>query len=346
MKAKNIFSVLFLVAGLSTGLSAQKNKNKDNPDPDKTYNYSVRGNDPENAANLIVTVNPVYANFYTLNINLGYDFNVNYRMNNKIALSGFYSKSYLDRFEKTNGNSSVYHGFADEEQLGVTNYGFGGVFFFKNDLKQVEEEVTLKSTNNGSVTTRYIMKIPAKRLQLFGLRGGYEVFNSPIHSGNGNIDFIAYPAPDSSGQAQSLGSGSFSTMMYSGTLNIGICRTKISNLFIDVNGYGERQATSVNELYIDVMYATKLTFADMLISYQSWNNSGGAFFDQYQPYVVDNTLKSKLGFRIGYSSYANDKFTAFGNFNIEAGMRPGPKAGGNFYLMLKFGLNYAAHVGQ
>jgi len=341
---KNRFSVFGLIVGLlfiSQSLIAQQKKN-DDPDPNKTYKYEVDSNDPANAPNLSFSIFPFYADIYTLNYNLGYGLQGDYRLNNKLNFNFSYRGAYLDRFSKSTDNLGQMHGYSRDEDKLANSYGFGLTYYFKNDLSDHEEEITLKTKHSGNTEINYVMDIPSKRLKLFGIRAGYEALNSSILSGNGNIVFEGtLVTPDNSASTNFSGQGPYSTYMKSGMITVGICRTKISDLHINVEQFGERYTAAVREVYFDVLYATGITFSDMLVSS---SNTMGAI--TYHAYDVNATGKSKIGFRLGYSDHFNYKFKALGTFGMELGLRPGPKDGfDNFSLLLKFGMNLSVRAG-
>ena len=350
MKSGKTFSPLLILllffTAASSNLNAQKkkktNNNKGRPG---TVIYEIESNDPANARNLSITASPFYFDSYTLNMNMGYFGEVNYRLNNRWELNGFYRGSYLDRFETSTGNAGMAHGYSDDEKKGVRTFGGSLTFYFKDDLSVKMEDVTVKSHTNGSTTTHYVIELPARRLRLFGIRAGYEMFNSSVFSRNNYIHYSGtLLSTDTSVYVNDLSHGKYSTYARTGIFSVGLCRTRIYDLHINTEKYGKKALASVSEIYVDVLFNTGTTLSDMNVVYR---NASGAYDGSiYYPYEVTSPL-SKVGFRAGFMEHANLKFRALGMFGVEIGTRPGPKSPfENIYVMLKFGMNLSMKAGS
>lgn len=344
MKPARTLLLVFAVTLAGTPAFAQKKKKKPSPSRPGTVSYTVDSNDPANAPNLSFTASPVYADIYTLNMNLGYFAEANYRLDNRWEFNAFYRGSYIDRFKKSTGNPGMRHGFSDDENKGVRTFGGSVMFYFKDDLSVINEEVTLRLHNNGSVQTKYVLQLPAKRLQLFGLRAGFEQFASSVYSGNNAVKYTGtLLSADTSVYTADLSSGRYSTYAKTTMVTLGFCRTRISDIHISTDKYGKKATAAVSQLYVDVLFSTSTVLSDMNVVYA--NPSGAYDGSVYYPYAVSAPL-SKIGVRAGFTEHVNFKFRPLGMFGAEAGLRPGVKAGfDSFYLLIKFGLNLSLKAG-
>ncbi len=338
--------IFLLNAVFSSNLMAQFSGKKDkDKEKDNTLKYQMLSNEPDKAANLLLELTPFYFDLWDLNMNMGWGGMAQYNFKNRFSLLVDFRKTYLDRFTTTDGNPSVAHALSDDEQLGYLNYSIIGTYFLKTNLKTVNENVHLKSSSNGNTTTHYYLRIPdCKRLYLYGIRGGFTVLNSTIFSENGDIEYTAHYLPTDTVIPDMTLNQWTSTYMRSSSLVLGFSRQVITDVVINVDGYGKRQCTAITELYADLLFATSIHYSDILVSYRGY---GSQQEDQYAPFSVDEkTAKSPFGLRVGWKSSTNDKFSWLGMYGAELGVRPGAPAGmmGNAYLILKFGLNFATRL--
>lgn len=339
------FLIMLLVVLSATPAFAQKKKKKSSGSSKPgTVNYTVESNDPSNAPNLSFSLNPFIADIYTLNINLGYSAELNYRLNNRWEFGGFYRGSYLDRFKTTTGNPSVAHGFSDDEEKGVQSFGFNAMFYFKDDLRVINEDIEVKQHSDGSTRVHYVIQVPARRLTLYGFRLGYESFNSSVYSENSNIKFTGAPVNPQIGIYYPTDlDGRYSAYLNSGYMSIGFCRTRITDIHVDTDKYGKKRTAAVTQLYADLLYSTSASYSGMNVAMR---DSASQQYNSYAPYTVTSPF-SKIGMRVGFTQHANYRFQPLGVFGVELGLRPGPKAGmDNLYLMIKFGLNLSMKAGS
>ena len=204
----------------------------------------------------------------------------------------------------------------------------------------------------------YYGLVPANIYDQFSFRGGFYTYNSyfasqPITGGNG-VPINGYLEGDSSKTIASINGGS----MYSaGTMVLGISKVRNVDLKVNVEGLGERSSRGYTETYFDILFAPKITIQDMIVAKkgyydndgniinESGNNSMNDYLPFYYRYVVDeNTSKSKMGLRIGYTDMSFIKKAPF-FYGAEIGSKPGVGSFvTNFYIMIKAGILFRAKI--
>lgn len=323
-----------MITSLSNFIYAQDNG---------AYKYTLIRNNPEEPKNLGISVFPFTLDYNDINFNMGFQAQLSYMYKTKASIELNYSLAYVDRMnEDFNKNSE--HGYSIDGTSGAKKFEVLSHIFLKKTLKDVFETPHVKFAYSGSTRIDYRVKIPAKRLDLIGLRLGFISGSGYIQNTNGSISFQGYHVNDPSKTLKQFSGSGYSTMMNYKTVVLGLSYTKISDLIINIEGYGEKKLLVETEWYLDLLYAPSITYADMTIP-DSYNGSSGSFYDYQRYNVNDNTKKSKIGARLGWKNTPLTKFSAF-YYGIELGLLPGPDIGfgNNFNLGAKVGLKFSAKV--
>ncbi|MGZ5244264.1 MAG: hypothetical protein ACXWW0_10220 [Bacteroidia bacterium] len=321
-KATGFFAVLLmLMVALPNASYAQKKKSKKSKTKDKEEKlYEMVSNEPEDAKNLHISLSPFFFDLSLFNGAAGADLGAYYNYNNKFAVHGIYQYGlYYD-----NGSENVLSSYTSNTGVSASgnspfrNLQLGGTYFFKSDLKDVTEKITVKSETSGNVTTNYYLPVPAKELNLYGARVGFHSLKSNISAGssNSNIEFVA--RPKDGGTSRTYDYGDYSTMMGMNMINLGISRSKISDIVIEVTNLGEREVKHKSEIYLDFLYAPSIVYSDMII--QETNSNGDEQIIVAN--VNDSTARSRFGIRAGYNVYSTSVVGL--SYGFEGGLRPGP----------------------
>ncbi len=311
-------AMAFAVFAAPHAALAQKKGSKKGTGKDKEL-YKLIRNDPEGAKNLHVTVSPFFFDLSVFNGAAGADLGAYYNFNNKFAVHGAYQYAlYYD-----NGSENVINSYTSNTGVSASgnspfrNIQFGGTYFFFSQLKSVTENITVKSESSGRVTTNYYIPVPADELTMYGARLGFHSLRSNISAGSGNtVGFVAIPKDGSPNRVYDY--GNYSTMMGMNMINLGVSRTTVTDILIDVTDIGERESKGKSEVYLDLLYAPAIVYSDMLI--QGSNSSGSN--EIITANVNDSTARSRFGIRAGYNTYSTSVVGL--NYGIEGGLRPGP----------------------
>jgi hypothetical protein len=332
----------FLVAN-PFGSYAQKKRSRNSKDKDKEEKlYDMVSNDPEAARNLHVTISPFFFDLSVFNGAVGADLGAYYNFMNKFAVHGtyqyglYYDNGLQNGISDYSGNTGV----SASKSTPFRNLQIGGTYFFKTDLIDYTEDIVVKSESKGNVTTNYYIPVPAKYLTLYGARIGFQSLKSNISTGSSSsIEFVAIPKDGSATRRFSY--GDYTTMMGMNVINLGVSRTKITDVVIDVaGGLGERSVRDKREIYLDVLYAPAIVYSDMIIQDQNLNGDDHIFTAN----VNDSTARSRFGIRAGYNVYSPSIVGL--SYGFEGGLRPGP---GNqplnlIYMNVRIALSLSAKI--
>lgn len=272
----------------------------------QTVNYTTESNNPQdfmprlNINLMVAGLDGSYTNFEGMYMYAG-TFG-QFMVNNRLGVQWNMNRAWL-----TLGRL----GFPDYKPANDVNVG--GVFYLTNALRQRQVVVILKQENgktSGSTVTTSI-KVPATRVIQWGVRGGIYRKSVPFTLSDDIFDPI-----------QSLGveHTAFKTFALYG----GITKRRLTNVVVNVEGYGRRFNSLGFETYIDglLTVANSFTLLDPDVS--------GTSYKQGQN-VTDDVSKllssSPIGFRMGWTGYQiapksmTDK--KFGmSYNFEVGVMP------------------------
>jgi hypothetical protein len=305
--------------------SQNKKKHGKKSTSDDEYAYTVVRNEPENAKNFTFILEPDNIDINDVNLNIGWGLTLNYNFQNKFGITAHYSQAYLEPNARPKDVTPVV------PINKFSNFELGGHYYLTSETEKVDEGITVKKVGN----VNYIMKIPAERLTLTAIRGGYEHINTYA---SGNIAWSGYEIHDPAKNVNPM-DGAFGTVMDEHIIYAGYSKTKISDLAVDFTNYGEKGYSTFSGWYADLMFAPALTYADAKIKYTNPNTG----VDSFSTFHVDaNTPKFNFGARVGYTTgYLS---TVGYDFTIEAGVRPAPDVLSGLYIMFDWGVSLNAKL--
>ncbi|MGZ8507229.1 MAG: hypothetical protein ACXWXW_08610, partial [Bacteroidia bacterium] len=259
------------------------------------YNTRILSNKPEMVNNLHLALSPVYIDANNLNIAFGYGVEATYLYKHRLNLNARYQRAYLDRTEESAEADDV-PGLAATGSMPSRNLDLGATYYFFKDTSLTSEPIFIDRHRIGGEPMDFNIDVAAKRLRMWGLRGGFIAFKSFIRDNENVIDFKGYLADDPASQLIDF-KGAYSTMMETNTYYAGISRLDITNLLLEVEGYGQRSRKRRAEMYADIMYAPQIVYYNM--SAHGTANSIG--FQEYN--VNTHTARSRFGARFGYTRW-------------------------------------------
>lgn len=206
--------------------------------------YEAIKNDPDNINNLWVNADVAqmdagFSNFYGLSFNAGvWGLGV---INDKIGFD------YTLRYGWLSMPSLV----GDKDVRKHSQIELGGFFQFLNKYKDVERGIPLKDTyvqdkyNSTQLNTATLsIKVPTKRRTIFAARGGLI-----IDRGGYSPDDISL-LPREAERLNYSRSGVY----------VGICETRVYNIFIKTENYGNAKTSSYARFYFDAMILPMVKF--------------------------------------------------------------------------------------
>lgn len=300
------------------------------------YRTRTISNAPEKINNLHLGLSPVYIDANNLNIAIGYGLEINYLYKNRLNLHTRYQRAYMDRSEEPE-NLDDAPGTAATGSSPSRYADFGATYYFYKDTSLTPEYIYINSDRLGGERIEFSVNVAAKRMRLWGMRGGFIAFKSFIRETENNIGFRGYSMEDPTKQVIDF-NGAFSTMMETNTYYLGISRLDITNLVVEVEKLGQRSRKRRAELYADLMFAPQIVYYNM--SAHGTESSIG--FQEYN--VNTHTARSRFGARLGFTRWSV-KPLGFG-FGAEVGVRPGPSAGVkyNTYINLRASINLSTRI--
>ncbi len=299
------------------------------------YNTRTVSNTPEDMNNLHLAISPIYLDANNLNIAFGYGAELTYLLKNRININARYQRAYMDRAEEDHPDVSP--GLAATGSSPSRNFDLGFTYYFRHDTSHAPESIFIERKRLNNSDLSFTVDVPAKRMRLWGARGGFIAFKTFIKDIENKIGFKGYLREDPASQIINF-SGAYSTMMESNTFYMGISRLDITNLLVEVEGLGMRGSKRRAELYADVMYAPNIVYYNM--SAHGTANSIG-----FQEYNVSRlTPRSRFGARLGYTRWSVSPLGI--GFGAEVGVRPGPAAGVlyNTYINLRASVNLSTRI--
>jgi len=297
-----------------------------------TFSFTQLRNDPANASNLTLLLDPFYFELYGINTNLGYSASLRYRWHNTIALKLAYRGSYYESVEKESiGQAGSFGGPA----TGVSNLqsiDLNADYYFNSKIDTNVESVNIGLFRGFNFNERVTALFQAQ----YGLRLGFQYFQTFV-SGD-QIPFSGYFESDPSKKIVNFGLEQLGTMMEENIINIGASITGRHDLLITNQTLGQSKVMNETYLYGDILYAPELAYANVILTNYQYLSR-----EQYTDFVVNNNIsKSRFGFRIGFDY--TDLSRAGLNFGMEAGFRPGPTFDSGLYVMGKFGVALNAKI--
>jgi hypothetical protein len=253
---------------------------------------------------------------------LGADANIMYEK----FYFNFHSRLHLaERFTdySMNGQSTIESVYKAESSRDI---GFNFSYYFKNELKEEEHEVTLKHRGN----TKYVMNIPAKRSYRWGADFGFSDGATYYNFGDATLTGV-----DESGNTAIIESEdenkAVSTYFSQKIIRLGANRSTTVNFSLRADTYGKKYVKDFTRIYVHALVGLGQKLDDVLVPYPNVQN-----LTLYTRYDLNaNAKMNPIGVVIGYEYYVMKK--AGIGWIAELGLQPGPRYSfdNNFYLDLK-----------
>ena len=351
---------LFIIGALTlpfTGI-AQRNKNVPSPtaEEDKTVYYDLIRNAPTKSGLFGVIVNPVYVDINNLNLNIGGGAEFFCTYQSKLRLSGGYHFAYGDHLtgENTKAPSS---GTLSEYGTAInTNKSFRYDIMVSPTLYSWEKEsnyhITLGSAGYRTVA---VTRVHGKVMKAITGRFGYEIDERIVQSEKGlpykntTPEYVYH----SEGQTYTFTPDNISTSssrVRAEMAVIGVGYTSFRDVKIalgaDEQYKGRREEKAQVDLFVDLLYAQKLSLQDM-VYYHTLYYATQEYRQIPQRLNLSTTQLNKTGVRAGYQVLTMYKPNFGTKFRLEAGIRPGIKTegkNGNKYIQFSVGFIFGGRM--
>ncbi len=289
----------------------------------QNISYSIRSDDPYDIKKTVIHLDPFYVDCWMTNINIGWGLRVDYRFNKKLNFALTFRRAYLD-------------GNAGEHMDGNLMYAAGGLkkyifvepvayYTLADYTNRASMRIVLSSSSYSyggyTYTNTKSINVPGTARHVFSARGGLMFINNAVDFSEGDAepDFEAVNFKDKNQKftfgpyGKTVGGSPIYngyTMMTMTSLFAGISYKYISNLVVDVEGWGGRRNAGLHDIYFDLMFAPVISYADM------------ASTDK-RVWEISNKNQSRIGWRVGWQ-YRHPVKTWM-SFECAFGARPGYK---------------------
>lgn len=313
--------------------------------------YKIKRDNPEDVKNLIIHLDPWFADVYFTNLAMGFSARADWLINKVVDVSVEWRRPYFDMnwLEASTYKLADEVGGADMKDMAyMPQNGFSQYTYLEptirlhlsDKIKETNHHLVLSkssySSGNNNYSNTQFINVPGKSRKIVSFEGAACWLDVPVlYKGlfNSNpSDFqlvhketgIVLPATEDFG----------GTMMRTLTFIGGFSFQRLDNLKALTDKYGVKYSTAWTNFYFDVLYAPVVNF-DHVVD------------DQGLKYEVTNQKVNRLGWRLGYA-LKNTKGTALSmKFNV--GNRPGfegdnPYFGSRFYMDFNFGVSIANKV--
>lgn len=333
-----------------SGLSERKYVNN-------TVYYDLLRNDPANSDFAAIAVNLATVDLHGLNINIKGGLGLLYTYKSKFSISADYQISYLDNPKADKGSKN--EPYSSSDVGGPFNYRHSNnldismAYAFSSWTKEGGYKLGIGNKRLGGRTAEVVGSLRGDVQKAFMLRAGYQIDNRLVQSDNeikyvnSSPAYIYHHEGDRYEIKPVLGDES--SMFKAGIITAGLGYSTFRDLkirLVDSEYQGERQVKKQTDLYADAMYAHQAQFQDMLYwsSLMPYSRVSGHVSQRLD---ISKSPVSRLGFRTGA------RINGIGNIyglrgGLEAGLRPGPKAGfgDNAYLSMNFGILFGRSINR
>jgi hypothetical protein len=325
MKEKILFcTICIIILFQGTSTFAQRNPYEIKLRGD-TNSYKIIRNDPENIQNFCFMLSPFYADINGYNTNFGYAIGLAYNCTNTFKFDASYSCAYI---ETTRTNAISEEVKPNNDGQSSQNIELGLTIFLRKMLIEKQHRVLIYTEGE----KEYYNNLGGKAFYMFGIRGGYQYYNSVIDGSR----FLFNGS--SIGEVKTTDGSSFAVPLNESILSFGLSGTIIHDLIVNYTNFGEKKNRYMLNYYVDLLYATTIVYGDISVLMAYPRTIGFEYL--YSNVNVDQySQKSRFGGRLGMSYNNLNKF-AF-TPSLEVGIRPGYNVVGGIYALLKFnfGLN-------
>lgn len=302
--------------------------------------YSLLRNEPFELKNLSFTFIPLIIKPNTLGKAFGaMELKAHYRYKNKWGVDGSIQKNVFGEnksdfeFDKYKKIQPAYEGKKETDAFLL------GRYYFKKTVKDHKAKVTLdlRRTNKGGRVETYT-KIPVQMGILYAFRAGVNMGIRQIHFKESKADFSGGLVDDPMQTKLFNGNGTIYTNLNYKVISLGLSKTWLTDICINVDNFGERSTMHLTEVYVDLLYGPQITMDNI---YYSQTYVYGEYRN-FAEYDINDNKKRRLGFRVGIVSHS---LNVFGFYNgLELGILPGPSMNNfihNSYIAYKLGLNFS-----
>jgi len=319
---------IFILNSIKGSCQAENNQNIiENP------KYTVEEDAPEHARNLSFGGGFVFEGNALKNYADLFG-ETNFKLFNRLNLYGIYHVTQIGIVSQTpivEGGQNV--GTA-AVQPGIRNWEAAATYLFGKYYSQGSEKVFVKKEFGRD----YYTFIKTKVMFLYGLRGGYQMFGSSFNTQGFTV--TGYDIQDPTKTKQIFNSSTYGSNMQEGILYLGVSKSRIQNMDINFDMYGEAKSSGKFTWYLDAMLAPTIAYSNMLVVVGDSVDPNNNHIIKYKTYNInDYTNKFPLGGRIGFeiASLSTWGFNAGGELGVRPGL--GFKEGLYFQIKLGFCLN-------
>ena len=306
----------------------------------QSVNFKVLEDDPYKMKNLSFGLDAFYGEAWAgERFSLGYRFWGIWQVNNKIQAELSMQKPYNAFFDGAYGDAVDGIGVHNKEfdELKPTKWinAVASYNLITDEIYKPTKVVLSSSSYGGWSRTTYITP-KATVIRNLMLRGGLYNYNSTIKFGEGEDTNVTTPdgeilytygANDAEGNEilYEYNTLHWATSQRAFCVAGGLGWKATRNIRINADGYGNCSNSSIQEFFLDVLFAPAPQIDNVTYGEHTFDVTGG-----------DGGLQtSNLGWRFGYRAYTAKRLLNWG-WNAEIGSRPGYKGKG---LYLNWGVS-------
>jgi len=312
---KGIVCVFFTFILTCPDAFGQWSKRGKNPPPSEDIPaFKITKNNLKDLGDLELVLVPLkWDAGYTTN--LSFYLEGNYLLNDRLSIGAYTGISYL--FDSGNVNIDFQSTDLIKNPLQL---GLQGEYAFLSKKKKKEYKIVVESEHTGyKEITHYYVPVKGKQFIKMGARAGFNYQKA--------LSATSFIQPESGGYADE---GLVNTNF--GYVHLGISRTKIDNIEVDIEGFGEKNEKASRYLYLDVLVNTNTSFDPAVPTP----------FNETDFIATEQFTTTPLGLRLGYKTMPFSKSNWY--WGYELGLKPGPFSDAvgllhsNGYLSISIGL--------
>ena len=308
--------LLFLLVVFLSGQTLLAQENTDA----KTFTYEELYDNPYDLAKLFIQVQPVYGEFYSVNINAGFGFEMHYYQNDVFDIGASFRSAYSKTFEMTRNAADV-SSTVDNEPRAYNYFELIGNYHVVDREEDTQTKFILYSKRYEGAKWAATVPLhsinPTKMRKVYGVRVGGMAYATAVDYST-VMERQGVEMTNLEGEPVNPNESIYGDMTAQGFV-LGGSMTLIKNVAIQPDRiYG----TLVNDLifntYFDILITPFVTMSDIFIDGEL--------------YPADVIKTSFIGARAGFEGRFNRK-VGWG-YAAEVGYRPGLEGQG-FYSTVK-----------
>lgn len=330
MKKILLLSTLFLGTAI-TSLFAQS------AGANKVVNAKTLSDEPYGINRLWLHFNPVVADVFSTNFNLGYGGQINCFVTDKIEFEVKFNGAYGKRFDfaRNLATQNAEVTVDSKKHMIINDFGpymnmqVGGSYHvMDSEIKGASKiMLTPKKLKQMHTTNVDHVIVNSKVRRIAGVRGGGFMYTSTINLGSAMLKQGKSLTSDDGTRTLEVNN---TNKIYSGVFApgfyLGGSYGSIRNIIIKADKFGVLGNTTIFTAYADVMYSPWITLDNVVV-----REPGNL---ETIVYLTDNMKLDRFGWRTGFNiMYNQDSYFSFGG---ELGSRPAVNGRG-FYVMAKVG---------